>query len=223
MPAPGGRWLQARAILTGMASIDTLAQPEGDANPPPLFEDLLRKVLQPAYIVAFNLTRERADAEDLVQEAALRAFRHFNTFAAGSNFRAWFMKILLNCFRARYRQRKRRPETIDLDDTPDLVIYGRSIASSLPFDGEDPASSLFDRLGSEQVTEAIQMLPGEYREVATLYFMQDLAYQDIAGILDCPVGTVRSRLHRGRKMLQKALWHLAEERGIVGELAEAHA
>lgn len=195
------------------------ADPGGPFPPAPLFEDLLRKVLQPAFTVALSLTRERADAEDLVQEAALRAFRHFGTFAAGSNFRAWFMKILLNCFRAKYRQRKRRPETIDLDDTPDLVIYGQSIASSLPYDGEDPASSLFDRLGSEQVTEAIQMLPGEYREVATLYFMQDLSYQDIAAILDCPVGTVRSRLHRGRKMLQKALWHLAEERGIVDALA----
>jgi len=206
--------------MTMTSVADPLPQPAAGEPPPAgTFENLLRQVLHPAFTVALNLSRERADAEDLVQEASLLAFRHFDKFAPDSNFRAWFMKILLNCFRARYRQRKRRPETVDLDDTPDLVLYGRSIASSLPCEGEDPAARLFDRLGCEQVVEAMQMLPDEYREVATLYFVNDLSYQDIAEVLDCPVGTVRSRLHRGRKMLQKALWHLAVERGIVSGLA----
>ena len=105
--------------------------------------------------------------------------------------------------------------TSDLDDTPDLYIYARSGQAGFPTQGPDPAAELLDKLGTERIAEAINRLPDEYRTVSTLYFMDDLSYEEIARVLDVPVGTVRSRLHRGRKMLQKALWQVAEEDGIV--------
>lgn len=181
-----------------------------------LFESLFAKVLRPAFGTALRLTRNQADAEDLVQEAALLAYRGFGSFEPGTNFRAWYFKILMNCFYSRYRRRKCAPETVDWDDTPDVYLYARSHEEGFPTSGPDPAAELIERLGTERVAAAIEMLPDEYRSVATLYFMEDFSYQEIAGVLGCPVGTVRSRLHRGRKMLQKALWKVAEEAGIVG-------
>ena len=171
----------------------------------------------PAYGYAFRLTRNRADAEDLVQEAALLACRGRAGFEVGTNFKAWFFRILTTCFWGKHRQESRRPTTIDFDDAPALQLYLRSIEAGLPVDGTNPASALFDRIGEERVAEALASLPAEFEVVCTLYFMEDFAYQEIADVLSVPVGTVRSRLHRGRKMLQKALWHLAADAGIVSD------
>jgi RNA polymerase sigma-70 factor (ECF subfamily) len=173
-------------------------------------------VITCAFGVAQRYTRNQADAEDLVQEAALLAYRAFDSFESGTNFRAWFLKILTNCYYSTRRREKRRPVTSDLDDTPDLYIYARSGQAGFPTQGPDPAAVLLDKLGTERIVKAIDLLPEEYRVVAVLYFLEDSSYEDIARILECPVGTVRSRLHRGRKMLQKALWQVAVEDGIVG-------
>lgn len=179
------------------------------------FESLFAACAAAAYGVALRLTRSQADAEDLVQDAALLAHRGFASFMPGTNFRAWFFKILINCFYSGRRKEKRRPVTSDLDDTPDLYIYARSGQAGFPTQGPDPAAQLLDKLGTERIVEAVNRLPEDYRIVSTLYFMDDLSYEEIAQVLQCPVGTVRSRLHRGRKMLQKALWQVAEEDGIV--------
>jgi RNA polymerase sigma-70 factor (ECF subfamily) len=187
---------------------------ENIAEPPP-FEALVRTILTPAYGLALHLTRNSADAEDLVQEAALLAFRHYASFTRDSNFRAWFFTILVNAFRARYRKEQRRPMTIAFDDLPDLFLYSRTAELGMHEQYDDPAAALMSRLDTAEVTTAIEALPDEYRMVTALYFVQDLSYQEIADVLECPVGTVRSRLHRGRKMLQKALWHVAQQRGIV--------
>jgi len=184
------------------------------------FQVLFVEVLPSAFAYALRLTRNRADAEDLVQDAALRAFRASATFEAGTNFKAWIFRILTRCFWANHRRRQRRPTTVDFDDTPDLYLYARSAEHGLPWQGEDPARALIDRLGTERVSEAIGQLPEEYGVVCTLYFMEEFAYHEIADVLEVPVGTVRSRLHRGRKMLQKALWYLAEESGVVTELTQ---
>jgi RNA polymerase sigma-70 factor (ECF subfamily) len=184
------------------------------------FQALLVDVLPAAYGYALRLTRNRADAEDLVQDAALRAFKATDSFDPGTNFKAWIFRILTRCFWANHRRRQRRPNTVDFDDTPDLYLYARSAEHGLQWQGEDPARALIDRLGTERVADAIGQLPEDYGVVCTLYFMEDFAYHEIADVLEVPVGTVRSRLHRGRKMLQKALWYLAEESGIVTELAQ---
>ena len=183
------------------------------------FEALFASVITCAFGVAVRYTRNQADAEDLVQEAALLAHRAFDSFESGTNFRAWFLKILTNYYFSRRRREKRRPVTSDLDDTPDLYLYARAGQAGFPTQGPDPAATLLDKLGTERIAEAINRLPEEYRVVCTLYFLEDLSYEDIAGVLGCPVGTVRSRLHRGRKMLQKSLWQVAEEAGIVGSSA----
>jgi RNA polymerase sigma-70 factor (ECF subfamily) len=183
------------------------------------FESLFAACAASAFGVAMRLTRSRADAEDLVQDAALLAHRGFASFMPGTNFRAWFFKILLNSYYSRRRRERSRPVTSDLDDTPDLYVYARSGEAGFPTQGPDPAAQLLDKLGTERIVAAINQLPDEYRIVSTLYFMEDLSYEEIAQALECPVGTVRSRLHRGRKMLQKALWQIAEEDGIVRQPA----
>jgi RNA polymerase sigma-70 factor (ECF subfamily) len=182
---------------------------------PASFESLFTPLASSAFGVAVRFTGNRADAEDLVQEAALLAFRGFDSFEPGTNFKAWFFRILTNCYFSARRKQKARPVTADLDDTPDLYLYARSAETGVPTAGPDPAAQLLDSLGTERVAAAIARLPEEYRVVSTLYFMEDFSYEEIGRVLQCPIGTVRSRLHRGRKMLQKALWQVAEEDGIV--------
>jgi RNA polymerase sigma-70 factor (ECF subfamily) len=179
------------------------------------FQQLLMGVLSPAYGYALRLTRNRSDAEDLVQDAALNACRSRHTFEAGTNFKAWFFHILTRCLWAGHRRSKRRPSTVDFDDLPELYVYTQSMQHGMAVVGDDPARALIDQIGTERVAEALAQLPEEFAVVCTLYFMEDFAYQEIADVLDVPVGTVRSRLHRGRRMLQKSLWLVAEEAGIV--------
>jgi RNA polymerase sigma-70 factor (ECF subfamily) len=184
---------------------------------------LFASVLTCVFGVALRYTRNQADAEDLVQEAALLAYRAFDAFESGTNFRAWLLKILTNCYFSKRRREKRRPVTSNLDDTPDLYIYARSAEAGFPTQGPDPAATLLDTMGTERIVAAINLLPEEYRVVCTLYFVEDLSYEEISEILERPIGTVRSRLHRGRRMLQKALWQVAVEHGIVRSSAPGAA
>jgi RNA polymerase sigma-70 factor (ECF subfamily) len=179
------------------------------------FETLLEGVLDSAYRTAYHLTHHRDDAQELVQEASLLAFRGFKRFEPGTNFKAWFMTILRNRFISEYRQRKRSIETVELEDAPELYLYTKSQELGLLDAAGDPAKQLVARLDAERVQEELKALPAEFRDVAMLYFTQDLSYQEIADVLEVPIGTVRSRLHRARRMLQMRLWRLAEAYGIV--------
>jgi len=192
-------------------------------NQPGSFEELLTPLLSSAYRTAFYLARNHADAEDIVQEAAYNACRAFHQFQPGTNFRAWFFRILTNAFLLRVRRRKREPERVDLDDAEALHLFDRVTETGWMGPSNDPAGPVLDRIDAEHVAEALAMLPDEYRMVCTLFFTQDLSYPEIAAMLEIPIGTVRSRLHRGRHMLQKALWQIARERGIVpaGKTEEA--
>ncbi len=180
---------------------------------------MLEPLLAAAFGTALRFTRNHAEAEDLVQDAALLAYRGFGSFERGSNFRAWFFRILTNAFYSRYRRQKRQGTEVELEDAPELYLYEQTEALGLHARTADPATDLMNRLDAEAVGQAIDALPDEYRIAATLYFLQDLAYHEIAAILEVPVGTVRSRLHRGRRLLQQALWQVAEERGIIRALA----
>lgn len=179
------------------------------------FKSLLEPVLEPAYRTAYHLTRNEADAEELVQEAALLAFKGFGRFKPGTNFKAWFFTILRNRFISTYRKKQREIKTVELEDAPELYMYTKSMESGLSAQTSEPAKYVIEQLDAEQVATALSELPMEFREAATLYFTQDMSYHDIAEVLSVPVGTVRSRLHRGRKLLQKKLWHLAEDYGLV--------
>ncbi|MGE0555748.1 MAG: RNA polymerase sigma factor [Gemmatimonadales bacterium] len=185
----------------------------------PTLDQLLPPVLPAVYRMALGLTGERADAEDLVQEAALNACRSFGQFAAGTNFKAWFFKIVYNLFVSQYRRRRRAGTAIPIDgaDRPDEIDLG-GYGWHKP---EVDALSRFLREGdSATILRAIEGLPDGYRAVATLYFVDDLSYQDIAAVVSAPIGTVRSRLHRGRALLKEALRELAAERGLTGSAAD---
>jgi RNA polymerase sigma-70 factor (ECF subfamily) len=180
-----------------------------------LFEQLLTPLLDRAFGLALNLLGDRAEAEDAVQEAALLAFKNFKSFEPGTNFKAWFFRILVNWCYGRHRQRKRRPDTVDLEDVPAMYLYAQTEAAGMHRAGGDPVGGVLGKLDGEQIRSAIQALPDEFRSVAALYFLEDSTYQEIADVLDVPVGTVRSRLHRGRRLLQKQLWAVAVDTGLV--------
>jgi RNA polymerase sigma-70 factor (ECF subfamily) len=182
--------------------------------------------LTAVYGTALHLTRHRDDAEDLVQEAGLQAFRAFDSFQEGTNFKAWFFRILTNLFINAYRRRQRTPEVETLsesDDAPALYLFTRTRELGMHARSQDPAALVIERLEAEQISRAIAALPEDYRVVSALYFIEEFSYQEIAEIVGCPVGTVRSRLHRGRRMLQKALWYIAEQQGIIADLCASEA
>jgi len=181
------------------------------------FEALLAPILDKAYGVAYRLTRNADDAQDLVQETAIQAYVAFNSFTPGTNFKAWFLRILVNRFLNRKRSADRRPQTVPIDDAEDLYLYQHAKQNGLVASGGDPAAAVMSKFDAETVAMALAELPEEFRVVATLYLVEDLSYEEIAAIVNCPIGTVRSRLHRARKALQKALWDYAYERGIVGK------
>lgn len=179
------------------------------------FEELLEPVLGPAYGLALSLTADPANAEDLVQEAALLAYRGFHTFRPGTNFRAWFMRIVTNAHLGGKRKEKRRPTPVEIDDVPDHFLYLRSRDTGVAGVAEDPVEAFLRRVDVGEIEAAIQRLPTEFRGVAALYFGQEFTYPEISEVLEIPVGTVRSRLHRARKLLQKELWDLAVEEGVI--------
>ncbi len=175
-----------------------------------VFESLLKPILGRAYRAAMSLTGSQADAEDLVQEAALAAYRRFETFTPGTNFKAWFLRILTNAFYMHTRRERRLASALELGATTESLPAAGSLGPA-----PTPAGVVGSRLAIEQIMQAIQTLPPDYRTVATLYFVEDMSYHDIAAILDCPIGTVRSRLHRGRRLLRAALWRIARDHGVV--------
>jgi RNA polymerase sigma-70 factor (ECF subfamily) len=185
------------------------------------FEAHLSPILGTAYGTALHWTKNPHDAEDLVQEASFLAFRAFHQYEEGTRFKAWFSRILTNQFFQRHRRKKREPDTVELEDAPQLYLYVKSHQSGLAAAEPDPADYIMSKLTTEQVAAAIDALPEDFRIASALYFMEDFSYQEIAEMLACPVGTVRSRLHRGRRLLQVSLWKIAEEQGIVAAKEEA--
>ena len=188
------------------------------------FKQSILENLNGLYGFALSLTRNHHQANDLVQEACLRAWRGFHQFKEGTNFKAWLFTILRNTFINEYRREKRSPEKVSMDDEDNFSFYAKAQAQlktegkhSVP-DALDP-SKLEEVLGDE-VHKALHDLPEEYREAILLSDVQDLSYADIAGVLDVPIGTVRSRLARGRAMLQKRLWDYAHSKGLFGGSAK---
>ncbi|MBL8065164.1 MAG: sigma-70 family RNA polymerase sigma factor [Chthonomonadaceae bacterium] len=177
------------------------------------FENLIEMVAGTAYRVAWNLTKNSDDAVDLVQDATIQAYKGFDSFVKGTNFKAWFLKILTNRY-LKLRARK-SAELSSLDEVGDVFLYQQAKRSGLLGNPDDPARIVMDGLELNEVRAALNRLPEEFRLTAVMYFLNDFSYEQIADVLEVPVGTVRSRLHRGRKLLQRALWDVAVERGIV--------
>jgi RNA polymerase sigma-70 factor (ECF subfamily) len=169
------------------------------------------------YSAALRMTRSPADAEDLVQETYLKAYRSWHSYQQGTNLKAWLYRILTNTFINSYRSKKRRPEQTDLDEVEDLYLYrrlGGLEAAAASRSAEDDVMDLFT---DSEVKGAVEALPDQFRMAVLLADVEGFSYKEIAEILDVPIGTVMSRLHRGRKALQKALFDFGTQRGLVGD------
>jgi RNA polymerase sigma-70 factor (ECF subfamily) len=165
------------------------------------------------YSAALRMTRNAADAEDLVQDAYLRAYRSFATFEQGTNLRAWLFRILTNAYINTYRAKQRRPQETELGEVEDLYLYKR--VANLGSTARSAEDTLFEMFTDDEVKAALEELPDIFRMPVLLADVQDFSYKEIAEILDIPIGTVMSRLHRGRKAMQKKLVDFAMERGLV--------
>src|SRR5207237_6765568 len=148
------------------------------------------------------------------QETYLKAYRAFHTFEEGTNLRAWLYRILTNTFINSYRSKKRRPEQVDVDEVEDLYLYRRLGALEQVAAGRSAEDEVLDHFTDDEVKGAMEALPEQFRMAVLLADVEGFSYKEIADILDVPIGTVMSRLHRGRRQLQKALWEFAGERGL---------
>jgi len=176
------------------------------------FERDAMPLLPSLYSAALRLTRNPSDAEDLVQETFLRAYRGFRGFTEGTNIRAWMYRILTNTFINSYRKRQREPVTVLEEEIPDWYLYDHMSGDGQAASAE---AEVLNRIPDEDVKAALEALPESFRLAVWLADVEGFSYKEIAEILDIPIGTVMSRLHRGRKALEKRLWDTVRERGLV--------
>ncbi|MCU1490605.1 MAG: polymerase, sigma-24 subunit, subfamily [Acidimicrobiaceae bacterium] len=167
------------------------------------------------YTAAMRMTRNPADAEDLVQETYLKAYRAYGRFEAGTNLKAWLYRILTNTYINGYRSRRRRPEETDVEDVEDLYLYRRAGAVAGGIGGRSAEDEVLERITDDEVKGAIESLPDAFRIAVLLADVEGFSYKEIAEITDVPIGTVMSRIHRGRRALQKALGEFGRQRGLV--------
>ena len=169
------------------------------------------------FSTALRMTRSRSDAEDLVQETYIKGWRSFHTFQEGTNLRAWLFRIMTNTYINKYNAQKRKGTEVELDDIEELFLYKRlgSIdQSQLSSSAEDQMLELFT---DDEVKNALEELPEDFRVPVLLSDVDGFSYKEIAEMLEIPIGTVMSRLHRGRKAMQKMLYEYARERGLIVE------
>jgi RNA polymerase sigma-70 factor (ECF subfamily) len=185
------------------------------------FSDLAMEYMPALYTAALRMTRNAADAEDLVQETYLKAYRAFASFELGTNLKAWLYRILTNTYINTYRAKKRRPEIADVEDVEDLYLYRHLSADQNAGLGRSAEDVALDRFTDTDVKAAIEALPESFRMAVLLADVEGFSYKEIAEITDVPIGTVMSRIHRGRKALQKALVDRGRTRGLVGATDEA--
>ena len=181
------------------------------------FTEQIEPFMDALYGAALRMTRNPADAEDLLQETFLRAYRGFPNFNQGTNLRAWLYRILTNTYINSYRAKQRRPEQTELDEVEDLFLYKRLGGLEAATLGRSAEDELMDLFSEAEVKAAMEALPDNFRMVVLLADVEGFAYKEIAEVLDIPIGTVMSRLHRGRKALQKSLHEFALARGLADD------
>jgi RNA polymerase sigma-70 factor, ECF subfamily len=164
--------------------------------------------LDALYRVGLRLTGNAADAEDLVQETMLRAYRSWERYTPGTNAKGWLLTILRHLFINEYRRKSRHPETVDVDTIEPFALFQE-------VQEEDPQGAFFDKIVDDEVLRAIDGLPEAFREAVTLSDVEGLSYEEVAKVLDVPVGTVKSRLYRGRRLLQAKLYGYAVSMGYI--------
>jgi RNA polymerase sigma-70 factor (ECF subfamily) len=179
------------------------------------FERDVLPLLPSLYGAAMRMTRDPTDAEDLLQDTYLRAYRGFAGFKEGTNLKAWLYRILTNSFINTYRKKQREPQTVDgPEDIDEWYLYDRLGGRSVEASAEN---EVLDQIPDADVKAALESLSENFRLAVLLADVEGFSYKEIAEIMDVPIGTVMSRLHRGRKALEKALWETAKERGLVDD------
>jgi RNA polymerase sigma-70 factor (ECF subfamily) len=192
----------------------TTPSPSPAPEPPPQeerrasFEREALPHLDTLYRVALRLAGNAADAEDLVQETMLRAYRSWDRFTLGTNAKGWLLTILRHLFINEYRRKRRHPESVDLDTIEPFAVFE-------DVQERDPQGAFFDRIVDDEVLRAVDQLPEAFREAVMLSDVEGLSYEEVAKVLGVPVGTVKSRLYRGRRLLQAKLYDYAVSMGYI--------
>jgi len=197
------------------AAVTVQSRPPASAEDRERFEVLVGEHLDGLFGAALRMTRNRTRAEDLLQETFLRAWRSFHTFKPGTNVRAWLYRILMNAYIDGYRKSEREPEVVDQEDVDEFYLYSKVHESEDFRRAGNPEEALLSRLMDADVKGALDSLPEAFRNVVVLADIEGFSYKEIAEILSIPIGTVMSRLHRGRRQLQVKLWDYARRAHYV--------
>lgn len=174
------------------------------------FEDEIIPHLDAMYNFALRLTSDPNDAEDLVQDTIVKAFRFFSSYEKGTNAKAWLFRILKNSYINNYRKKSKQPNQVDYDEVSSFYETIRADRT----DTSDLEDRMFRELIDDDISNALEELPEDFRTVVLLCDVEDFTYEEIANMLDVPIGTIRSRLHRGRNLLKAQLMDYAEKRGF---------
>jgi RNA polymerase sigma-70 factor, ECF subfamily len=180
------------------------------------FEAAAMPFVDSLYNAAYRMSRNSQDAEDLVQETYLKAYKYYDKFEEGTNLKAWLFKILKNTFINSYRKKQQIPPSADfadIEESFESIVRDEGAGRQLP----DPEAELLEKVLDEDVQRSLEELPPDYRMVVLLADLEDFSYKEIAEILEIPVGTVMSRLYRGRRLLEDALLKFARDHGYIRE------
>ncbi len=175
------------------------------------------KYIDSLFNVAMRMTRNKDDAEDLVQETYLKMHRFLHTFNEGSNLKAWLFKILRNTFINLYRKKIREPQEIHYGNNEEFYLFNRITADRTDDNFLGKSTIGIEEYLEEEIKYALDNLPLAFREVVLYSDVEGLSYEEISGIVGCPIGTVKSRLYRARRALQKLLWNYAKDKGYLRE------
>ncbi len=176
-----------------------------------IFNEELMPHIDSLFAFAYHLTGNEEDSNDLVQETYFKAFRSMESYQPGTNGKAWLFRILKNAFINEYRRKIKGPVPTDFNDFNNILEEQEDSPLS---SYSDMRVEMFDKMMGDEVTDAINSLPANFRTVILLCDVEDFSYEEIAAILDIPIGTVRSGLHRGRNLLREKLKSYARERGF---------
>ncbi|WP_424976951.1 sigma-70 family RNA polymerase sigma factor [Labedella endophytica] len=207
----GTETTDARSVA--VADVETPSvEAEPVADPRPLFEEQALPFIDQLYGAAMRMTKNPSDAQDLVQETFVKAYAAFGQFQQGTNLKAWLYRILTNTYINQYRKKQREPYQGTIDDLEDWQLGGAE--STTATSSRSAEAEAIDRMPDSAVKDALQAIPEDFRLAVYLADVEGFAYQEIADIMKTPIGTVMSRLHRGRRLLRDLLADYARERGI---------
>lgn len=177
------------------------------------FDEEIIPHMDALYNFALRLTTDPNDAEDLVQDTIVKAYRFFSSYEKGTNAKAWMFRILKNSFINNYRKTSKKPSQVDFDE---VSSYYESIRAERT-ETSDLENLMFREMMDDDLSDALTRLPEDFRTVVLLCDVEGYTYEEIANMLDVPIGTIRSRLHRGRNLLKTELLEYAKKRGFTGD------